>query len=462
MPGDTAREQVVPRAVVCIPEKRDRCWEYQQSQVGFNILNYFRRSKGDRADTPFDVQKRNFRNVQVDAVGIGLASAAAPFLPVFLTRLGATNIQVGLLTSMPAFTGLILAIFIGNFLQTRRNIIPWFSGARLLVVSSYALTGIVPFLVPREFAVQAVLLIWAAATIPQTMLAVSFSVVMNAVAGPEGRYELMSRRWSILGLTSAITVAVAGWTLDQLDFPINYQLVFMALSVGGLISYYFSSHISLPASEPLEQTPGLTARQRFNDYLSLIRHEPAFLSFTAKRFVFLSGTALATPLFPLYYVREVQASDAWIGIINTSQTAVLLLGYYLWTRQSRRRGSRFVLLRTTFSLALYPALVAMTQRVELIALFAGLAGIFQAGIDLVFFDELMKTVPVKYSARFVSLAQSLQYLSAVLAPLLGTWLANHIGIGGALMVSALLRMVGFALFARSRPLALPRPPVPES
>jgi hypothetical protein len=30
------------------------------------------------------------------------------------------------------------------------------------------------------------------------------------------------------------------------------------------------------------------------------------------------------------------------------------------------------------------------------------------------------------------------------------------------MVSALLRMLGFALFARSRPLALPAPQVPES
>ena len=424
-------------------------------------VKFIRGRQETQAPSEHEIQKRNFRNVQIDAVGIGLASAAAPFLPVFLTRLGATNIQVGLLTSMPAFTGLILAIFIGNFLQARHNIIPWFSGARLLVISSYALTGIMPFLVPREYAVEAVLLIWAAATIPQTMLAVAFSVVMNAVAGPEGRYELMSRRWSILGLTSAITVAVAGWTLDQLDFPINYQLVFMALSIGGLISYYFSSHISLPDSELPEQKTGLSARQRLGDYFNLIRQEPAFLSFTAKRFVFLSGTALATPLFPLYYVREVQANDAWIGIINTSQTAVLLIGYYLWTRQSRRRGSRFVLLRTTFSLALYPALVAMTQRVELIALLAGVAGIFQAGIDLVFFDELMKTVPVKHSARFVSLAQSLQYLSLVAAPLLGTWLANHIGIGGALMVSSLLRLVGVALFAQSRPVPLPDKPVSE-
>jgi hypothetical protein len=43
-------------------------------------------------------QKRNFLLVQFDAVGVGLATAAAPFLPVFLARLGASNLQVGLLT----------------------------------------------------------------------------------------------------------------------------------------------------------------------------------------------------------------------------------------------------------------------------------------------------------------------------------------------------------------------------
>jgi hypothetical protein len=368
---------------------------------------------------------------------------------------------VGLLTSMPALTGLFMAIVIGNFLQTRRRIIPWFSLSRLLVVSSYALTGIIPFLVPREYAVPAVLMIWALATLPQTMLAVAFSVVMNAVAGPEGRYELMSRRWSILGLTTAITVAVVGQVLDRMDFPINYQVVFLALSAGGLISYYFSSHIQLPDAEPPEREVGLSPRQRLKHYVDLIRGEPAFISFTAKRFVFLSGTVLATPLFPLYYVREVQATDAWIGIISTSQTAVLLIGYYAWTRASRRKGSRFVLLATTLGLSFYPALVGLTHRVELLALYAGVAGIFQAGIDLVFFDELMKTVPAKYSATFVSLAQSLQYLSAVAAPLVGTLLADQIGLSGALLFSAAIRLTGFLLFLGIKPHRRPQPAPPE-
>ena len=392
-------------------------------------------------------QKKNFYNVQMDAVGVGLAFSAAPFLPVFLTRLGATNFQVSLLTSMPALTGLLLAIVAGRFLQSRRNIVPWFSTGRFLIILCYALTGALTWIVPRQHAVPTVLAIWAVATIPQTLVSVCFSVVMNAVAGPGGRYRLMSRRWSIMGLTSAITVAVVGQILSRPSFPTNYQLVFIGLAAGGLISFYFSSHIELPDAAPPPRTARLSLRQRFTGYVNLIRGERAFISFTVKRFVYLSGAALAAPLFPLYYVREVQATDAWIGIITSIQTAVMLMGYILWARQGKTRGSRFVLLWTSLAMAVYPALVASTHNVQLIALYAGLAGIFQAGLDLVFFDELMKTVPVEHSATFVSLAQSLQYLSAVVAPLLGTLLANHIGLGGALAASGLIRLAGFGLFA---------------
>lgn len=397
--------------------------------------------------TALDIQKRNFRYVQIDAVGVGLASAAGPFLPVFLTLMDATNLQVGLLTTMPGVTGLFLALIVGRFLQTRRKIVPWFSAARLVVLSCYALTGLVPFFVPEKYIVISILVIWAFATLPQTMVAVCFSVVMNAVAGPQGRYALMSRRWSTLGLTTAITVAFVGQVLDRIVFPLNYQIVFLTLSVGGLISYYFSSHIQLPDAEPPEQLTGGFSKEGLKTYARLIRNEPAFISFSLKRFVFLSGVSFAAPLFPLYFVKVVQASNSWIGFISTAQTAVVLIGYYLWTRQTQRRGSRFVLLCTTFGVALYPALTSMTTSEQVIVVLAGMAGIFQAGIDLVFFDELMKTVPIQYSATFVSIAQSMQHLSTIASPLIGTFLAGQIGIGGALLVSAGLRFTGFALFA---------------
>ncbi|MBE3118223.1 MAG: MFS transporter [Candidatus Atribacteria bacterium] len=395
-----------------------------------------------------ETRKRNFRNVQIDAIGVSISSVAAPFLPVFLTRLGASNFQVGLLSSMPGVTGLIFAILVGRFLQTRRRIVPWFSLSRLMVISSYALTGLLTLLLPRSTMVASTLAIWAFATLPQTALAVAFSVVMNAVAGPEGRYSLLSRRWAIFGLTSVVGTFIVTRVIDRVAFPLNYALMFLGLSLGGLISFYFSNRISLPDQTTPPLSTGQSPKETIRSYLALLRNNPAFVSFASKRFVYFSALALSAPIMPLFLVREVGASDSQIGSVNMIFTLVMLAGYFLWPRVSKRRGARFVLLATTLGMVLYPALTATTHHVESIMVFAGIAGLFQAGLDLVFFDELLKTVPAEYSATFVSLAQSMQYLSIIIAPMVGTFLANYIGLGGALWLSAGLRLLGFLLFLR--------------
>jgi MFS family permease len=402
-----------------------------------------------KTEEELQIEKRNFRNVQIDGVGVGISNVAAPFLPVFLTRLGATNFQVGLLTSMPGVTGLLLAILVGRFLQTRKNIVPWYSLSRLLVILSFAFTGILTLLIPSEYAILATLLIWAFATLPQTALAVAFSVVMNAVAGPEGRYALLSRRWAVFGLTGVIGTFTVTRLIGLVAFPLNYAIMFLVLSLGGFLSFYFSKQIQLPAQIP---PPPLSkrgsARESLRNYLTLLKKNPAFVSFASKRLVYFSALVLSLPIMPLYLVREVKASDSQIGAVNMTTSLVMLAGYFLWPWVSRKRGGRSVLLATTFGMILYPALSASTLRIELIILYAGLAGLFQSGLDLVFFDELMKTVPIEYSATFVALAQSMQYLSTIFAPLLGTWLAGYVGLGGALWLSAGLRLIGFLLFLK--------------
>jgi len=182
--------------------------------------------------------------------------------------------------------------------------------------------------------------------------------------------------------------------------------------------------------------------------LNILHSNPVFVSFVSKRFVYFSAMSLGTAVMPLFLVREVGATDSQIGTITMVMTIVMLTGYYFWPRISRLRGGRFVLLATTLGMVSYPLLSALTPQVSLIIVYAGIAGFFQGGLDLVFFDELMKTVPAEYSATFVSLAQSLQYMSTIVAPLLGAWLATYIGLGGALLLSGGLRLVGYLLFLR--------------
>ncbi len=82
---------------------------------------------------------------------------------------------------------------------------------------------------------------------------------MNAVAGREGRYALLSRRWAILGLTNFAATFVVTEFIDRIPFPLNYEIMFLGLSLGGLISFYFSSRISLPEQTPPPLATGKTA-----------------------------------------------------------------------------------------------------------------------------------------------------------------------------------------------------------
>jgi len=395
-------------------------------------------------------QRQNFFYTQMDALGVGLVNGAAPFLAVFLARLGGTNFQVGLLSAMPGFTGLFLGLIIGRFLQTRSNIVPWYSRVRLIVFSAYTLTGVMALLFPQKATIIAMLIVWALASIPQAILSVAFTVVMNAIAGPEGRYTLMSRRWSILGVTTAVMTMIAGQILNWIAFPLNYAVVFILFSMGGLVSFRFSSRMQVPPLNVEAVGDKTPLFQQLKRDVRLVFSERPFIAMSVKRLIYIFGSTLVGPLFTLYYVRVVQMSDAWISAIVTMQSAILLIGYSIWTQQHQKRGSRFILLSTTLVLALYPALTAITRLPLILVFYAGVAGIFQAGMNLVFFDELMKTVPPQHSATFISVDQSAQNALAMSAPLISTSLSNIIGIPAALWIGTGVRLVAFGMFLRGK------------
>jgi len=398
-------------------------------------------------------QRKNLTYTQLDALGVGIVNGIAAFLAVFLTRLGATDFEVGLLSSLSGFTGLFLAFVAGRFLERQRNVVPWYSGARLVVTSAYVLTGLVSLVLPEKATIIAVLIIWALASFPQTLQNVAFNVTMNSIAGPQGRYIFMSRRWSVLGLVSAMATAAASQILERLNFPTNYQIVFIVFSLGGLISFNFSRRFVLPDRPPQPRDAGTPLWLQLKKGVQLVLRERPFVAFAGRRLVYTLGSFLVGPLFTLYYVRQLEASDAWIGAITMIQQAVLLIGYQLWIRLRARWGSRFVLLGTTLALALYPILVALTRHVGLVVVYAAVAGVFQAGLNLVFFDELMKRVPHESSPTFIAIDQTAQNLLSMTGPLISTALSAHIGIAAMLIVSGGVRLLGFGLFllAGSRP-----------
>lgn len=405
-----------------------------------NLLDRFFTYQGEL------VVNKNLKFALIEAVFLGIIFTADPYLSVFLVRMGANSFQVSLLSSMPAISGLLLVMFIGRYLQSQKNILPWYSTPRIFSASAYLLTGLMPFFFQGEVLVIAVLAVWALATVPQTINMVSFTVVMGMVAKSHQRFDLMSRRWATLAGVSALLLVGIGFFLDAVRSPLNYQIVFMVLSLGVIGATVYNRKLELPDNEPGDAPTPLPVLRQVKQYGGLLKDNPGFSRFIFKRLVYQFGWTLAFPIYPLYYVHKVHATDVWVGIFSTVSTIVVVIGYFFWLRQSRKHQNRTLLGWTTFGTAIFPILFSLTIRPELIALIVGLGALFQAGMDLVLFDELMKTVPKKSHILYVSLGQSAQYLATIAGPFAGSFIASQFGLVPALWVSGIIRLIGFALF----------------
>ena len=409
------------------------------------------------------VRKHNYKVIQYDSLAMGVVNAASVFMPVFLVRLGGSDLQVGLLTALPALTAFLFAIPIASFLQRRHNVVPWYARSRGSAQLVYAATAVAVAVAPPAEAVLVTLVLWAAVTVPSALGAVAFNVVMDGAAGPRGRYDLLSMRWSVMGLSTAVTVALAGQLLGAIGFPLNYQLVFFTFSVAGLFSLYFSSQIKVPDHPPMPRQPDIGGRERLHEFVGLFRRERPFMSFVGRHFVLTFGYRLAAPLIPLWYVREAHAPDSWIGFIGTGQSLALLIGYSFWRTQSRRRSPRLLVLASTVGLALYPAALSLSTDLVAIVVITAVAALFSSGVDLVLFDELMKTIPRGFGLTFSAVETSSQNLAAIIGPLLGGVVAETAGIGSGLMLATVLTLVGAIMLtlipSRGAPATIPAEPV---
>jgi hypothetical protein len=405
-----------------------------------------------RSAWPATVEQRNIRYALRDGFGVGLATGVSTFLSVFLIRLGASAFQVGLLTSMPALTGMILVLPLGQFLSRQQSIVPWYAWSRLCVYSAYAASGVVPFFFAPRDSPLPILIIWALISLPQVVLSICFNVVMGTIVGPARRYYMMSRRWSVLGIVSAITVAIVGAALDRINFPLNYQIVLIGSLAGTMIAFTSARRL-VATPNPSRPAPGRerrSIRTRLRDGLATLRGNGAFGRFLLSQFFFQCAAAMVLPLFPLYWVREIHAPNTWIGAITMAQSGSLLLGYFTWAALSRRGSRDRVLHFCMFGLGCYPLLTALTSSVPPLAIYAIGAGIFGAGIDLVLFDILMSTCPPDQTTTSVAIYQLTAYIAGVGAPILGTFVAGRLGLSPALLLGSGLYFIAGALFVLLR------------
>ena len=402
------------------------------------------------ANLPPDT-RHNWKATQKEGLAFGPMDAAGSFLPVLLARLGASNVDVGLLSAIPNLAGFLLAIPVGHFLQGRRNIVPWYSQGRFINQLVLPAIGFALLVFPSEHVVPLIIVLVGLSAVVGSFANFSFYAVMDGLSGPNGRYELMGRRWAMKGAATAVSLAVIGWILANIPFPHSYQLVYLATGVAAVIGFSFARTFRIPdqvrrPAPEVRRSPQARAATSVREIVG----ERRFLAFLARHTMLSLGLSMAVPLIPLYYVRQLGASDAWIGLIGTTQAVTTMSGYVLWRRTARRRGGgALILVVSTIGVAVFPAVLAFT-RVELaVAAFVAGYGVCRAGSERAIFDELMRAVPASEATRFSALDQGAVNFAGIAGPIIGALVAGLLGIPAGLIVAAIVTVVSAAMFAAS-------------
>ncbi len=410
----------------------------------------------------------NFRHLYADVgwYGILLGSTLA-FIAVYAARQGASSFQVSLLTAGPAVVNLVFSLPSGRWLQGRSLI-------RTMFITSFwnrlgfLLLIPLPWLFSASWQVWTAVLVTLLMSIPGTVMAIAFNATFSVAVPAEYRAMVVGRRNALLALTTTVASLVCGWLLDQIIFPLNYQIVFGFGAAGALFSTYHLSRLILPSEPSLQASSLLPALARSGTSilhrLGNIRHSSAqpasfkrsasprellrspLAPFMTVYFLFYTFQYASIPIYPVFSVRVLDLSDGQISLGSalfyiTMFAASLALGWL--TSRLRHHGT---LVAGALLFGLYPLLNALARDATLFwaaSLAGGVAwGITYGGLT----NRLMERVPEDNRPAFMAYHNLVLNLGILCGSLIGPLVAEWIGLRPALLLNSGLRLLAGILF----------------
>jgi MFS family permease len=407
---------------------------------------------------PNTVEGRNLRSLYLDTVWFGVLSGlTATYVSVFALRLGATTGQLGWLTALPALVNIVWLIPAARLLERQRRPMPIVIATGVLQRVAYLAMVAVPLLAAGQ--VTALIILATVAAVPTAVINTAITALIPELISSDRRGSAISVRWLLLAAAETAAALIGGQLLGLMPIPLNYQVVIGAGTLLSLLSIPYLRRIRVPDTalrSTASLAPAKRPRRRFprpQGQLSSLRRalsgilaQHGFVRFTAASFVFYWGIYLPSALWSILRVRELGASDGWIGLIATVNSLSIIAGYLYWGKAGARRGNRWMLITGTLGVTIFVFLTALVPTIEWMIPTSILGGVMWAGCNLALFNILLSVCPSDRRPTYIALHTSLINVTAFAGPLLGAALVALTGLRPVFVISAVLRGAGLLLF----------------
>lgn len=392
---------------------------------------------------PNDPTDRNAYIFVIELFWASILGSAATFNTAFALRLEASNTQVGLLSSLPALLAVLISIPAGNFLQARARRTPWVLWSLFLHRVGFLFIAAIPLLkgsnIPLGGLIVGVLVVIG---IPAHFFNVGWIAMMGDLLPDARRATVVSARMMISNATLSVFNFLFGLWLAHFPFPFNYTLMYVFGFSAAMVSTWYLAKFEVPDSQPVLPRPPAPLAERLGTLRQEIVAQPSVVRIIVNTILHALGLWSAAPLYMLLYLRELGASEAWIGLQGTIATLVMIVAVPFWQRQMVRWGRSATLKRTIVLIGLFPIIVGLTGNLNLILLAIAINNLIVPAVNLSHFTTFLDIMPPADRPRYTSWYMSVVNIGAFICPLIGVAIAGVTGIRAALVVFGILSCLG--------------------
>ena len=458
---------------ICLCQQRTGNYHYPESKVKLVInmmiitrLRFLLRNLSSYflpGSIPVSPQlQSNFRNLYFDVGWFGVTTGSAiSFLTIYAARLGASTTQVGLISAMPAIVILFLALPAGAWLERRpidKSVFISAMGQRIF----YLFIALLPWFFGGQQQIWILILFTLLMSIPGSVISIGFNVLFAAAVPMRYRGIVAAKRNGVSAIVTVVTSILCGKILTILPFPIGYQVVFGIAFIGGLFSALHLWKVKpvvdrdeivpvVPVVHSNENENAIRGKSKtfFSGFLDRLNIDAlkgpfgkSLLFLTIFHFVHF----LSIPIFPVFYVKNIQITDQAIS----TGTAIFYMTMFLGSSQIGKMVQKLGNLKATgigiILLGLYPSLLSFASDASLFYVASFFGGFAWSIVNVAMINYLLEKVPSNqrtgYLAWFSLAANGAILLGTMLGPVIG----NMIGLATALLIFGILRtLAGIAI-----------------
>jgi MFS family permease len=398
--------------------------------------------------------RSNFLHLYLDIAWFGLLSGSAiNFLNIYATRIGATAFQIGLIGAMPAMVSLFLAIPTGRWLQSQNTSKAIFWSSVFYRIGFLALVFL-PVFSNASGQIWAIIAITFMMAIPLTPLSVGFNALFAESVPVEYRAQVAGIRNVMLSVTFMVSSLLSGMILEQMPFPLGYQVVFAIGAIGAAMSSYhlfFIRPLAVDALAPLSQSlPGPVVLRPYARNLATVLRldiwKTNFSRVLIVLFAFHLAQYISMPIFPLYNVRVLDLSDNNIGIGTALFYLTVLLGSTQLRKIAHGIGNKRLTGWSVSALALYPMLLAFSATVWHYYGLSLVGGLVFAMVSGSYANYMLEHIPAHDRPPHLAWYSVILNAAILIGSLGGPVISDGIGLMAALLLFAAMRfLAGLAI-----------------